>query len=355
MDEMTPETTILIQAPTMLQVYDDDLMRAAGEAANAAADENIWREYHKDITENTRKRQMNDLASYCAYLQEAGIYRTAIQMYTDPYAWAGTTYGLLEGYIQWAMHKGYAIGTINVRLATLRKYCELIGPRGVKILDAMTLQLIQTVKGTSGKKARNNDRDRKEQGITTRKGRKKEDATALTTAQALALKKATTPHARGTQERDAALIGLMVEHALRCGEVADLDIEHVNLQAGTITFYREKTDKDETHALKKHTRIALENYLATEQRATGPLFLGNKGKRLSRRAINARVQELGRQIGVEKLSPHDLRHFWAFDALRNQTPFHQVKAGGGWKSDGMVMRYAQRAGIANEGVKISEE
>jgi hypothetical protein len=50
-----------------------------------------------------------------------------------------------------------------------------------------------------------------------------------------------------------------------------------------------------------------------------------------------------------------LRHFWTFDAFRNGTPIDQVKSGGGWKSDGMVLRYAKRAGIANAGVKITEE
>jgi integrase len=262
--------------------------------------------------------------------------------------------------VEWALQQGYAMGTVNVRLATLRKYCTLAGPspEGVDILDRETLLLIQTVKGISGKKARNRDREREADGIAARKGTKKAAATPLTTAQALALKKATSKEPRGTQKRDAALIGLMIEHALRCGEVASLNIENIDLAAGTMKFYREKTDQEETHTLHKHTFMALESYLAEEHRTSGPLFLGNQGKRLSRRAINARVTVLGRQVGIDDtktLSPHDLRHFWAFDALRNKTSFDRVKSGGGWKSDSMVMRYAQRAGIANEGVIISEE
>jgi integrase len=140
--------------------------------------------------------------------------------------------------------------------------------------------------------------------------------------------------------------------------VAGLKIEQLDLVAGTITFYREKTDRTETHKLKRHTLQSLETYLAEEKRTSGPLFLGNQGKALSRRAINARVQVLGQRVGIDDsktLSPHDLRHFWAFDALRKQTPFDRVKAAGGWRSDGMVLRYAARAGIANEGVIITEE
>ena len=42
-------------------------MVAAGRIANVYAQSNVWDIYHQEITENTRKRQMNDLASYCAY------------------------------------------------------------------------------------------------------------------------------------------------------------------------------------------------------------------------------------------------------------------------------------------------
>lgn len=328
-------------------------MVEAGQIANLYAQSDVWEKYHKEITENTRKRQMNDLASYCAYLAAMNIQRTAEELFNDPWSWSGTTYGLLAGYVEWSLQQGYSIGTINVRLATLRKYCTLAGPspEGVDVLDRETLLLIQAVKGIAGKKARNRDRERE----VTRRSSKKATPTDLTIAQALSIKKVTVPHARGTQSRDAALVGLLVEHALRCGEVADLDIEHINIKAGTMTFYREKTDQIETHELKRHTLISLETYLAEEKRTSGPLFMGNKGQRLGRRAINARVKQLGKLVGVEKLSPHDLRHFWAFDALRNGTPIDQVKSGGGWKSDSMVLRYAKRAGIANAGVKITEE
>lgn len=332
---------------------DHNDMESAGQIANIYARNNVWEVYHQEITDNTRKRQMNDLASYCTYLEAMGIKRTAEEMFHNPLAWQGTTYGLLTGYVEWSLQQGYSVGTINVRLATLRKYCILAGPspEGVDVLDRETLLLIQTVKGMSSKKARNRDREREATRIST----KKAAPTDITIAQALSLKKVVAPHARGTTNRDAALMGLLVEHALRCGEIADLNIENVNIHQGTLTFYREKTDQKETHELKKHTLMALETYLAEEGRKTGPLFMGNKGKRITRRAINARVGRLGKLLGVETLSPHDLRHFWAYDALRNGTPFDQVKSGGGWKSDSMVMRYAKRAGIANAGVKITEE
>ena len=63
---------------------------------------------------------------------------------------------------------------------------------------------------------------------------------------------------------------------------------------------------------------------------------------------------LGEQLGIDHLSPHDLRHYWTYDALSNGTPVDRVQSGGNWKSPAMVLKYAKRGGIANEGVIITE-
>jgi integrase len=257
---------------------------------------------------------------------------------------------------------------MGVRLATIRKYCVLAGPptEGVGIIGENDLAAILTVKGYNDKRAQNLDRSREQRGIPTRRGHKKGSATDITTDQALLLKKTSRPGRRaydaGIADRDALLAGLLIELALRCSEVHRLNIEDINLQAGTIKIYREKTaqskDDIETHLLPQHSRLAAERYLsaqAVQGRTSGPLFLGYRGDRLSTRSINDRIGKLGKMIGVERLSPHDLRHFWAFDAFRNGTSLDKVKSGGGWKTAEMPLRYARRAGIANEGVKITEE
>ena len=59
-------------------------------------------------------------------------------------------------------------------------------------------------------------------------------------------------------------------------------------------------------------------------------------------------------MGLPALSPHDLRHYWTYDALGNATPVDRVQSGGSWKSPTMVLKYARRTGIANEGVIITE-
>jgi integrase len=350
--------------------YDSDDMVLAGQVADVYAKAvSLFQDYHNDLSDNTIVRQKHDLKLFCVYLKEANVSRDPDELYVDPEKWRGITYGLVLGFRIWLEKSGRASGSINVHLATIRKYCDLVAQSG--IITNKTLRDIQAVKTKSGKKARNLDKKRKDADIPTRIGRKKAAPTELTTAQVFQLKKKTTSlsdrdHGYGQllQARDALMMGLLFEHAFRCGEVAGLDIENFNLHEGKVTFYREKTGETETHILKKHTRIAAESYISQVKqgigdwlpaRETGPLFLGYKGKRIAKRTINARVGEFGEQMGIKNLSPHDARHHWTYDALKNGTPIDKVKSGGGWASNEMPLRYAKRGSIANDGVKISEE
>lgn len=351
---MEENQSLQLIGSTLPKQYDNSLA-VASEAANKASQRDVFRKYREEISENTKRRQTNDLESFCTYLEETGITRFVHDLMIDPYAWEGIEYGLIRGYVAWSLEKGYSIGTINVRLATIRQYCRLSGPtpEGAGIISQQDFDAILTVKGYEGKKARNIDTDRKSNGKQTRKSKKKEEAVAVTTSQAIQLKK--TFSSEKYRTRDALIMGLLIEHALRCSEVASLDIKDINRETGRLNLYRQKTDRTDTHSLKLHTETAAKSYLAEIGRTEGPLFLGIHGERITTRTINRIVLRIGRKIGISNLSPHDLRHFWAFDALHNGTPLDKVKSGGGWESDTMVLRYAKRSEIANEGVKITEE
>ncbi len=155
----------------------------------------------------------------------------------------------------------------------------------------------------------------------------------LTGTQAKALKhQPDTPQGR----RDAVLMCLLLDHGLRCGEVAGLRVEHINLHAGTFTFYLEKVDLEQTHKLTADTFRALYAYLTLDA-PVGALLMGSRkdGKlegRMSVRAINKRVGMLGKATGVVNLSPHDCRHYWTTAAIRGGSDVKSVQEGGGWKS-----------------------
>jgi integrase len=71
------------------------------------------------------------------------------------------------------------------------------------------------------------------------------------------------------------------------------------------------------------------------------------------RSINERVDQLGEAIGIKGLSPHDCRHYYATDAIRNGTDIKSLQDASGWNSPAMSLRYAESAKVANSGVKLS--
>lgn len=352
-----------VSVETTAPRYDDALARA-GIVADSFSETLSFREYHLTCTENTLARQQNDLALFSRYLQSAGIIRHATDLFQDAEAWRGMSYGIFRGMRQWMYEQGYAIGSINVCLATLRQYCKLA--RGAGALTQEALDLILTVKGYNAKEARNVDRARMNQGQATRKGAKKGRPTTVKVGQAARLKRTSTPPPEGKErrlhdqhlpERDALLMCLFIEHGFRCGEVLSLNIEDIDIDEGTVRVYRQKTDDWQVHRLQPQTLIAAEAYLSREEmkeKTAGPLFIGYRGWRLGRRAAMERVRLLGKLSGVNTLSPHDLRHYWTQDALRNGTSLDRVQSAGNWTTPTMVLQYAKRTGIANEDVKISQ-
>ena len=338
--------------------YDDDLSQA-GLVAEQMVRTQKFADYHQTKAKNTLLRQRDDLKLFSAYLAQMQIARAVDDLYHDAQAWRGMNSGLLEGFKVWMLREGYAIGSINIRLATIRKYCELA--HASRVISAQELALIKLVKGYRYSEGHNVDLDRKEQGLATRVGTRKAAPTSVSTRQALRLKTETThpiqPRTRAHDQilelRDNLLMCLLIEHALRVSEVVGLDASSIDLETGTITVYREKTYTRDTYELMPRTREAAEVYLPLIE-SDGPLFISYQGKRITRYGIFERVRLLGQQIGISTLSPHDLRHFWTVDAFRNGNGLDLIQRYGGWNSPAMPLHYAKTVGVMNKGLKISQ-
>lgn len=302
----------------------------AGAAANRAAASHVFSAYQQRRPANTLRRQRADLDCFMTFLRAVGA-EPAGQLVEDPQAWAGITWGLVAAFVQWQLQQGYAIGSINVRLATVKRYAQLAIQAGA--LSPTEYALIKTVGGFRHSEGRNVDAQRE----TTRRGAKKAEATAIGASQALALKDQADP-------RDALLLCILLDHGLRCGEVAALQVSSIDLGAGTLTFYRSKVHKTQTHRLSADTLRAAMKFLARPR--SGSLF------EMSTREINRRVGDLGAVLGIERLSPHDCRHFFATAAVRGGTSITALQEAGGWSSIAMPARYVQSAAIANEGVRL---
>lgn len=112
--------------------------------------------------------------------------------------------------------------------------------------------------------------------------------------------------------RDAALLWCLFAPALRRGEVAALDLEHLDLPGSRVSVLGKGRADREWVTLPDETTKALRAWIAARGEAPGPLFV-NLSRAHARQRITgdgiARVtKRLGRSAGVGDVRPHGLRH-----------------------------------------------
>ncbi|GCF07949.1 tyrosine-type recombinase/integrase [Dictyobacter arantiisoli] len=318
-----------------------------GQIANTYVSTGVFADYQQRLAANTLRRQADDLALFASYLAEAGVETQAHDFLNDPHAWQGITYGLVDGFVRWMLTQGYAIGSINVRLSTVKAYCKLVTKAGT--LPTSEYALIKLINGYRHAEGRHIDQRR----AITRRGPKKAQAVAISPDQASQLKKQ-PDSAQG--RRDALLLCLLLDHGLRCGEIAGLTKDAINLSEGTLIFYREKVDKVQIHQLTRDTLLAAMKYFQVCT-PTSKLLMGSRKDGtlygvMSQRAITERVHARGEAIGLYGLSAHDCRHYWATAAVKGGTDIKSLQDAGGWSSPAMPLRYTASSKIANEGVRL---
>jgi integrase len=333
----------------------NDIMQQAGQAANQAAARVAFADHTARKADNTIRRKIADLALFETFLQSAGV--PAVGLYDSPHTWRGITWGIVEAFRNWMLQQGYAIGSINGRLSTVRTYAKIAARAGAITPEESIL--IASVQGYRQAEAKHIDEKRRADGVQTRKGHKKAEAVTIPEDIAQALKQQpNTPQGR----RDGLIMSLLLDHGLRVSEIALLNRQSFDLKRGTFTFYRPKVNKIQTHEMTADTRRAAGLYLKHDAPADGIIWrrsnkgTGKLGKQLTNdkpgkaeRALTKRVELLGRHAGIEGLSAHDARHYDATFEARAGTPINRIMDKFGWNSPAMALRYIEAAKIANEG------
>lgn len=339
-------------------------IREVAAIADQVAGAHTLADYQARKSEETRRRQRFDLQVFSRYLAVVGLQLENLD--SDLSSWSGVSHGLVTGFVRWLEREGYAIGSINVRLATVRAYAALAAQAG--FLTGDTLALIKAVKGYRAKEGRNLD----EQRETARIGEKKAAPVLLAPAHATLLKREAATSAGKNAARDCLILCLLLDQGLRCEEVASLNMDAISLEAGALVFYRHKVDIIQTHDLTGDTLQAARRYLATlpatrREDQTAPLFQGiihnrevkaaksarrQRDQRLAERTIAHMVERYGAALELPGLSPHDCRHYWATYAIKAGTDIKALQDAGGWASPAMPLKYAASSRVANAGVKL---
>jgi site-specific recombinase XerD len=326
-----------------------------GLMADEVVRANTFKTYQEGIAENTKTRHKYDLIVFNKFLAEVANYQCDIELLmTDISSWAFITYGMIELFKQWQLQQGYAIGTVNVRIGTIRKYATLAHDAGV--ISSDRYDKIQTrAKPVSPKQAVRIDEKRP----IIRKGYKKATAVPFTSEQVdrLIFEHPNTP----IGARDAFLMVLLYRMILRCGEVARLTLDSYNQQTGELKFYRPKVHEWTNLKLPPNLKIVADRYFEVckpddpVRNPTRCLVMGsnNKGQVLytmQERSITRRVEVLCERIlGIKGASAHDGRHSGTTELVKGKTDIKTVMEIGGWKTPAMPLKYVNAQKIANEG------
>ncbi|MGN0073210.1 MAG: site-specific tyrosine recombinase [Coriobacteriales bacterium] len=126
--------------------------------------------------------------------------------------------------------------------------------------------------------------------------------------------------------RDHAMLELLYGCGLRVSELTGLDIASLLLEDGLLRV-RGKGGKERAVPLMGCALTSLEDYLdearpqlrcAKVLRPQDPaaVFLNTRGGRITRRSVMSLVERYGRNVGLEGLHPHLLRHSFATHMLQ---------------------------------------
>ena len=115
----------------------------AGAMANHYAAMNTIEDHRMKKADATLIAYDNDLVTFADYLKIVGVKVEGADLATDPTAWAGITWGLVKGFVQWMLQAGFAVDSINRKLSTVKVYAKLAAQAGVLSTD--DLALIRTV------------------------------------------------------------------------------------------------------------------------------------------------------------------------------------------------------------------
>lgn len=353
--QFQPITDISI-TPTNQSVQLARIAQMADEAVRAST----FQREQQELSANTKKRHKYDLAIFKEFLADLGYQDCSVEiLMNEPAAWFFITHGLIELFKQWQLKQGYAIGTINNRLATVRKYAAMARDAGVLSREKYA-QIQDFAKPISPKQAINIDSER----TVIRKGYKKAAAIPFTSEEVnlLISEHPDTP----IGARDAFLMALLFRMILRCGEVAGLSLDNYNRRTGELKFYRPKVKDTTNLKLPPDIKALADKYFEVckpDDPARNPtrcLIMGSNNKgmviyTMRERSITRRVEVLCERIlGIKGASAHDGRHSGATELVRGGTTIDVLMKIGGWKRSDTPMRYINAQKIANEGAKYGK-
>jgi site-specific recombinase XerD len=148
--------------------------------------------------------------------------------------------------------------------------------------------------------------------------------------------------------RDLALFRLMADTGARLAETAGLGTADVDLDnpAGAVVQVAGKGRRDRTLPLGKKAVADLDRYLRARARRrdrdAAALWLGVRGP-MTASGITQALRKRCDRAGIDRLHPHQLRHYFAHQYKLAGGGDAELARLGGWRSPEMLQRYGSSA------------
>lgn len=240
-------------------------------------------EVERQVSPYTLRNYTTDLASFFDFLQSEKT--TSLAEVEHP---------TLRRYLSWLLDRGFVKASIARKLSALRSFYRYLLRE--KLVSRDPLATISSPK-----------LDRRLPSFLTL-----EEARQLLAAPDLA-----TPQGK----RDKALLELLYASGLRVSEIAQLNLDQLNLPMREIRVWG-KGSKERVVLMGKPAARALELYIREGRdkllkgKKSNALFLNRNGKRLALRRVQFLVDKYALKAGLGKrVHPHLLRHTFATHLL----------------------------------------
>ncbi len=247
-------------------------------------------ETERRLSANTCKHYRRDLENLVSFLDEVGVGR-----------WSDADLGHMRAYSATSFRRGLSPGSIRRRLSAARSfYRYLLREKHVRSNPPTDLTAPTQTRRLPG------------------------NVDAARMARLLDI-----PGDGPLVVRDRAILELFYSSGLRLSELTGLNIGDVDLADATV-HVTGKGNKDRIVPVGRKARDALVEW----QRVRGSLadaeetalFVSQRGKRLSPRSVQARVEHWARQQGIDThIHPHLLRHSFATHLLESSHDLRGVQ------------------------------
>ena len=153
--------------------------------------------------------------------------------------------------------------------------------------------------------------------------------------------------------RDLAMIDMLSSTGMRVGEMVTLNRDDIDFHERECVVVG-KGDKERVVYFDARTKMHLQNYLDSRTDDNEALFvsLNAPHERMKIGGIEARLRELGKRLGVEKVHPHKFRRTLATMAIDKGMPIEQLQKLLGHQRIDTTLQYAM---VKQSNVKMAHK